>query len=571
MSVLTKKVSGVIPSLLAFAFGLSAAGAEVVCATCNGKGVVYEDCPVCFGSQYVWTCAATASVTTSATTGAGSYCGYGSSYKRYPTHEVCSGSRRRKNCPNCVKGKAKITSTGKVEVTCPTCNGEKVVAENYADDDADSVLTESIESASPGMDTSDDIGPLFVEPTPIPDAAQIESAAKIAKELCEDDSRLLKEGKLKRGAFAQKLVGYSMQTDDAALKFVLLRNAFRQFLSANAVKDARQLFEWTFVNHGGRFASAMADYSSATLKKMAESPRLSATVKPLQSLVEESAASCKALAEAEAAFKKQPTIQAKRTVALNAVKLQNWELALDMYAEINDDGGDICRWELNSLAEKAEGFTCEQAGDFWWKRMDEKNRQGLLSRAVSRHAAYWYRRALAEEELAGLKTALVKKRIADAAEIQGAPSWIDELKASLQGPVAMVYIVKDVQNVTVADRQAVLEEAGGGSIASSRNILQRRFSKQGIVDFKLANPKCRVFETLDDLKAFMRTASAADADATPPQPERRVAAPEPAAPQPAAPSSGSSTRRQLTAEELEERIRVEMEHEKEMIRRRSGE
>ena len=255
--------------------------------------------------------------------------------------------------------------------------------------------------------------PLFVKPTSVPDMAQIEKAAKIAKELCEDDTKALKTGSLKGEKLALKLMGYSGKTENAAVKFVLLRNAFRQFLMAGDIKNAQALFDRAFYRFGGRFAAEMANYSSSTLRKLANSPKLSKSVKPLLALVEESMASCKEIAEAEADLKKRSSdMQAKLKLALHAVKLQDWELALKTYAEIDGKRGDVCRWEIKDFGAAEKGFTCEQIGDFWWESVDGKDEQGLLFRSISCHAAYWYRKALAEEKMTELKSALVKKRLA---------------------------------------------------------------------------------------------------------------------------------------------------------------
>lgn len=134
-----------------------------------------------------------------------------------------------------------------------------------------------------------------------------------------------------------------------------------------------------------------------------------------------------------------------------------------------------------------------------------------------------------------------------------------------------VYIVKDVTQITANDRRVVFEELGSGySSYSSRNVIQRRFTDQDIEDFKLINPRCRVFETLSELKAFMRTAKVIDAEQeyVPPQREpRRVIQQSTTTPV----TTSGGRRRALTMEELDERIKAEMEHEKEMLKRRLGE
>lgn len=115
---------------LASAFGDAA---EVKCKKCNDKGVIYKECETCRGTKYVWKCHAPQnrsyySAIQPAVNTSG-YCGYGSTYK--PIHENCKGTRKRINCPDCVKGKSKNFSTGKIAVACPYCDGNGTLAGEY--------------------------------------------------------------------------------------------------------------------------------------------------------------------------------------------------------------------------------------------------------------------------------------------------------------------------------------------------------------------------------------------------------------------------------------------------------
>lgn len=151
-------------------------------------------------------------------------------------------------------------------------------------------------------------------------------------------------------------------------------------------------------------------------------------------------------------------------------------------------------------------------------------------------------------------------------------STLDEMKefvknggrtADAQKPIA--YAIRNAENVTTYDLRVVFEDLGSGySSYSSGNIVVRRFSDQDIADFKMINPKSQVFRTLDELKAFMRTAKVVDVDA--PRRTMRRSVQEPSS-KGAAPSA-TPANGQLTMEELDARIKAEMEHEKNMIQRR---
>ena len=186
-----------------------------------------------------------------------------------------------------------------------------------------------------------------------------------------------------------------------------------------------------------------------------------------------------------------------------------------------------------------------------------------------------FKKAMDEAELSDYKTVYPMAKIFESLEemkefLRKNPNGVSSSLPGSGQPT--VYIVKDATQITANDRRIVFEDLGSGySSYSSRNVIQRRFTEQDIEDFKLINPKCRVFDTLGDLKAFMRTAKvidAADQDGLSLRREpRRIASPESTTPS----TAGAGRRKTLTMEELDERIKAEMEHEKEMLRRRLGE
>ena len=155
---------------------------------------------------------------------------------------------------------------------------------------------------------------------------------------------------------------------------------------------------------------------------------------------------------------------------------------------------------------------------------------------------------------------------------------LEEMKTFMKnnrgvGPVSQnptLYVVRNPERVTANDRRVVFEQLGESVVSYfGGNVVQRRFSAQDLEDFKMINPKCRVFQSLDELKEFMRTVQVVETGDDYPPPRRVVRRAEPAQPAatvaPSAPSSNGG--RQITMEELDARIKAEMEHEKEMIQR----
>ena len=215
-------------------------------------------------------------------------------------------------------------------------------------------------------------------------------------------------------------------------------------------------------------------------------------------------------------------------------------------------------------------YISDQDREFVFLQMDKSEVDGGRQDFRSRI----FKKAMNVSELADYKAIYPRAKVFES---------LDELKEFLRKfpngttstsevSQSTVYIVKDATQVTANDRRIVFEELGNGySSYSSRNIIQRRFTEQDVEDFKLINPRCRVFETLAELKAFMRTAKVIDDGTQECWPRRReVRRITPTEDTPFG-TSGIGAQKPLTMEELDERLRVEMEHEKEMIRRKLGE
>ena len=308
--------------------------------------------------------------------------------------------------PGCKNGSLRGEKEEAVANEEPASGGE-----NAAEDGNEDGSVPDLDAGSGSVDVGGE--PSFTKPTPVPDTAQATKAVKIVKELVEDDVKAMNAGKLDKQKFAMKLLEDSKLSDNVAVKFVLFRNSFNLLLNVGDVATAQKLFDAVYVKFGGRFASAMANFSRDTLKKMANTPKHAAAAKPLLALVEEAEESCKACDEAAKELGKRPSDQkARMRLAINAIKISDWGLALKTYAKNDDDKGRICSWELMDPKSRTADYTAEKVGDYWWGFVDGKDEHRLLFKSTTRHAAYWYRKALAEGEMSELKKKLVEKRLA---------------------------------------------------------------------------------------------------------------------------------------------------------------
>ncbi len=158
----------------------------------------------------------------------------------------------------------------------------------------------------------------------------------------------------------------------------------------------------------------------------------------------------------------------------------------------------------------------------------------------------------------------------------------------------MKYAIRKSDRVTAEDRRIVLEDLREPASFENNfgNIVVRKFtSQEELDDFKLVNPKGMVFNTLAELKAFMRTVEIAEdsngQEVLPRRRRRGVQPPvvqeepedkpvqEPVAPvktepapddEPAAnPVKRTKPQRELTDEE---RLLIELKHDEEMLKRK---
>lgn len=158
-----------------------------------------------------------------------------------------------------------------------------------------------------------------------------------------------------------------------------------------------------------------------------------------------------------------------------------------------------------------------------------------------------------------------------------------------RGARQMKYLVKKSDQVTAADRRIVFEDLREPVSFESNygNIAVRRFSSpQDADDFKLVNPKGIVFDTLAELKAFMRTVEIVDEangeEVRPLRRRRRMQPPagqeepvqQPVQEEPmtnrVTVADPDSVKRPAPRRELsdEERLLIELKHDEEMLKRK---
>ena len=270
------------------------------------------------------------------------------------------------------------------------------------------------EEVADGNRGENDVEPKFQRSclTKVPSKSAVNRAVDTVVELCGDDVKAAKEGKISNLQLASKFLEYSRKTDDLALKFVLLRNAFRQFVLANKFDSARELIFKVIDTFGGHFAAGVAEHSVSFIEKGVGTAKTGRSAAVLQSVVGEMRTAIAEVDKAEKALKRaSANFGERKRLAYNSAIIGNWFEALSAYAELEGQPVAMAKWELAYPKSAEGGFSAEIAGDRWWDMSAGKDDRGLAFHSFTSHAAFWYRKALEEGKMDELKKALVKNRL----------------------------------------------------------------------------------------------------------------------------------------------------------------
>ena len=306
----------------------------------------------------------------------------------------------------------------------------------------------------------------------LPCTQEVVRAEASVRALTEADRAAVRNGWRTHAEFAETLLGYVRDAATAAERYVLLRDAFGQYLAgcefARALGAFRrlggavgappegELARWAAPFVPGLVREGRADGLAALLDAAALRGDLGSATQ-LVHMVRGGAArleagpSGPAFAHAFAhALARALELEALRgrlralrpaagTDAAARAELArclaasgDWKAALAAFARSDGPEAEIAAWELAYPGDGASDLTPARVADFWWERAGAAPEGSLAGRALRLHAADWYRAALADGALAGLAGKLAERRVREAGA--SAPMMADGATAQTVGP-----------------------------------------------------------------------------------------------------------------------------------------
>ena len=200
---------------------------------------------------------------------------------------------------------------------------------------------------------------------------------------------------------AEASIQFSESAKGEAVKYLFLRGAVGYYIKDGNFGKAADTIEQIKTNIKGVPPSDIADIISSALSKenARKAPRLNSQLQLAQAQVRAAKDSRRLLSQLRQ-VKTDPVLrQYAETLALQG----DWKGALAEFSKVSGEVGRLAKGDADGTAGAAE------LGDFWW---DYKTSYTGGEPAFRERAANYYRKAIADGKLDGLKRTLVEQRLA---------------------------------------------------------------------------------------------------------------------------------------------------------------
>ena len=238
---------------------------------------------------------------------------------------------------------------------------------------------------------------LIASPADVPPAADVRAAGKIVEEITKNDRRNLNQKTITKEQYADAIMSYAESENRPAVRFALLKEAFRTYLDSRSYDGADGAYSRAQAEGGIEYAIAVTAY--ARIPNAAE--KLKTRIKTDKEKFERIASLRKQLARSP----KNEAINEK--IGLEYVAIDEWERAMQAFLKAPGEIAKITAWELK----KDGAYTAAKAAKFWWHYAKDKPKAMLESLRI--HAATWYEIAIAEDAYSNVEAEYAQSRIAE--------------------------------------------------------------------------------------------------------------------------------------------------------------
>ena len=235
----------------------------------------------------------------------------------------------------------------------------------------------------------------------MPTKQEIADARRLVSELMSPAIANYNEKKMSAGDVAKTSVDFAASAKSEAVRYLFLRGAVGYYVKAGDYGKAADTVELLKAKVNGVPPADIADVISGALgrENARKAPRLQSQLLLAQAQVKAS----KDVGRLAAQLRKVSTDSVRRQYAEALALSADWKSALAEFAKVSGDVGRMAAADANGSDGSAE------LGDFWWGY--ETFYTGAENFFRER-AALFYRKAIAEGKVEGLKRTLVEQRLA---------------------------------------------------------------------------------------------------------------------------------------------------------------
>lgn len=287
----------------------------------------------------------------------------------------------------------------------------------------------------------------------VPSEAEQSEVRPVVERLTEDDFAQLRAKKVTHGEMASLLLSYATAAESPAARFLLVRTAFRQkTLSCvqgeegnGGISSIEEMFDTVLSADGVLYAVEVVRFSLSDLRRLAD--RRMDGAKAFMQRFAELERKTRIIGHLRDKIAKSPDDPALRdSLGRSYVALGEWSEALAEFANAGGGRHDaVARFERAYPFVGAVGLTSADVAEHWWAFSDDASVSADAKGAYRSHAAQWYRTAITNGVLRGLKKAVAERRIA-AAEADSAASVADGQQSGSDGlPPIRIPLLRDIE------------------------------------------------------------------------------------------------------------------------------
>ncbi len=237
----------------------------------------------------------------------------------------------------------------------------------------------------------------------MPTKKEVNAARDVVAELMSDVVADQKAGKLTSAQVAEKALELAARAETEAAKLLLIQGAVMNFARGGEPARAAEAMQ----RMKAEIKDVTPEYEADVLARAVKTvPAKSGS--RLYSMLDDAKRLVKFRKDVPVIKKKlakMDTPELRMQLAERFAALGEWKRALEMLAKLDGDVARAAKFERGELT----AMTASEVADIWWAQKGVKDSAGYS--IFQRHAGEWYKKALADGSLKGLKRDLALKRL----------------------------------------------------------------------------------------------------------------------------------------------------------------